>query len=114
MARLLRLFRLVKILRVLRGMSSVRPLRLLLVSIVSSISTLLWSILFLCAIQLLTALLVTQVLYPNIMDADIDLEMREELYHYFGRFSYSMFTMFEITMFVGRWGQLARLLIFNV
>merc|ERR1719387_1982873 len=81
MARLLRLFRLVKILRVVRGMRSVRPLRLLLISIVSSISTLLWSIMFLCTIQILSALLVTQLMQSPITDRAVDLALRETLYH---------------------------------
>merc|ERR1719310_2087389 len=114
MTRLLRLFRLVKILRVVRGMRSVRPLRLLLISIWSSISTLLWSIIFLCTIQILGALLVTQLMQSSITDRAVDLALRETLYHYFGRFTYSFYTMFEMTMSVGSWAKLGRLLIFEI
>lgn len=112
--RLLRLFRLVKILRIVRSMVVVKPLRLLLVSISSSLATLIWSVAFLLIIQLMSAIFLTQMLYTYIIDPDSDLGSRVEVYNYFGRFTYSMYTMFELTMAVNMWAKLGRMLIFDV
>jgi len=112
--RLLRLVRLTKVVRVMRTLALFAPLRLLVISIISSLGTLVWSMIFLFMIQLICAIFMTQMLYDYIMDDDLDMQWRLEVYEYFGRLSWSLLSMFEVTMAVGTWAKVGRLLIFKV
>merc|ERR1719375_2096720 len=56
----------------------------------------------------------TQLLSTWVMDADNPRDTREQVYHYFGRFSASMLTMYQLTMAPGAWSSIGRILIFDV
>jgi len=110
--RLLRLVKLTKVLRIVRVMRFFRELRVLVVSIVASVQALVWSIVLLSLIQFMVAILMTQLLHEG--DPNWAPELKAEVHEYFGRWTHSMLTMFEITVAPGAWGKVGRLLIFKV
>lgn len=112
--RLLRMVKLAKVLRIVRLLRFFRHLRILVVSIVASLGALGWSIVFLSLLQMMAAILMTQLLQHAITDTARPEKLRNELLQHFGRWSYSMLTMFEITIAPGAWGKIGRLLIFQV
>lgn len=112
--RLFRLVRLVKIFRIVRVMRLFRHLRLLVVSIGASIGALGWSMVLLGVIQLISSIFMSQVLHGWLRDDQHDLETRNEVYSYFGTFSRSWITMFEITLAPGAWGYIGRVLMYKV
>merc|ERR1719231_605241 len=56
----------------------------------------------------------TQNLYTTIIDQSYSADLRQQVYDSWGRLSFSMLTMFEITMAPGAWGKIGRILIFKV
>lgn len=112
--RLIRLAKLVKVLRIVRVMNIFMSLRILAHSIASSFGALCWSMLLLALIELMAAIFMTQTLQPWLRDPDNDLEMRQEVYSFFGTFARSWITMFEITLAPGAWGNIGRKIIYNV
>merc|ERR1719161_2935788 len=56
----------------------------------------------------------TQFVHEYIIDEDNPLGLREDLFEWFGRFSNSMLTMFEITLAPGAWSKIGRRLIYEV
>jgi voltage-gated sodium channel len=112
--RIIRLTKLVKAVRIMRVMRVFHPLRVLMVSIVSSIGALVWSMALLLVIQAIAAVGITQLLQEFLANEENDLSLRMEVSEWFGRWSYSMITMFEITIAPGAWAKPGRLLIFDV
>merc|ERR1719387_2174855 len=56
----------------------------------------------------------TQALQEFITDESEDLAVRTDADIYFGRWTLSMLTLFEITLAPGAWARIGRLLIFEV
>mmetsp|Transcript_101099 Transcript_101099/g.174285 ORF Transcript_101099/g.174285 Transcript_101099/m.174285 type:complete len:475 (-) Transcript_101099:101-1525(-) len=112
MARLVRLVRLARLLKIFKSMSTVDSLFLLIKAVVASVSALTWSFILLLVVQVSAALFINQMLKNNLEDDAGDREVRKELYKYFGTFSNSMVTMFEITL--ANWVPTCRFLIDNV
>lgn len=112
--RLLRMVKLVKVLRIVRVMRLFHQLRVLVVAIGSSIGALIWSIIFLTIVQSIASIFMTQVLVDIIADPQIESAVRHQCFHYFGRWSFSMLTMYQITLAPAAWGPIGRLLIFEV
>merc|ERR1719262_430877 len=56
----------------------------------------------------------TQLLAESLANSEADVELRQTVHQYFGRWTHSMLTMFEITVSPGAWGKVGRLLIFEV
>lgn len=98
MMRAVRLFRLVRLLKVFQAMSSFDSLFLLLKALFASREALVWSFLILGLVQLIVGLFLCQVLQDFLADDKNDIEARRRVYRYFGTFSKTMLTMFEITM----------------
>lgn len=112
--RAFRLTRLAKAARVMRIIKFVDPLRVLLVCIVSSVASLFWAMVLVTVIQSIAAVLITQIVNEFLTDDSYDLELRQEVYQWFGRWSSSMLTMFELTLSPGAWAKPGRLLMFKV
>lgn len=112
--RLLRLAKLVKVLRIVRVMRLFHQLRVIMVAIGSSLSALGWSIVFLTIVQIIAAILMTQLIADYLGDPANPIEVRREAYHYFGRWTYSALTMYQITLAPGPWAPIGRLLIYRV
>jgi len=68
-----------------------------------------WACVLLLVLQVLIALLLNQVLYDAYLDeTSFSIEERLEVFEYFGTFTRSMLSMFEITL--GNWPPVCRLL----
>merc|ERR1719382_1099043 len=79
----------------------------------NSISILTWSCILLVVVHLMMALLMNQVLREWYFDAQrADQTEQAEVYYYFGSFSRSLLSMFEITL--ANWPTACRVLMDNV
>mmetsp|Transcript_35630 Transcript_35630/g.82275 ORF Transcript_35630/g.82275 Transcript_35630/m.82275 type:complete len:553 (-) Transcript_35630:32-1690(-) len=107
--RLLRLVRLLRLLRLVRLIKTFDSLYLMTTALKGSALILTWACVLLLVLQILIALLLNQILYtvyfPNL---DNPLAERLEVFEYFGTFTRSMLSMFEITL--GNWPPVCRLL----
>jgi len=112
MVRLLRLLKLGRGLRVLRVSKVLASLHLLLKCVGSSVATLFWSLCLLGVIQCIAAMITGQLVRPYLMDTDIDPVQRQLVFSYYGTFTRSVLTMFEITL--ANWGPPCRVLVDNV
>jgi hypothetical protein len=84
-------------------------LYLMTTAIRSSTAVLFWAFVLLVVVQAMLALMINQILEFNFFNEDsISMEKRLRMFTYFGTFSRSFLTMFEITL--GNWGPIARLL----
>jgi len=110
LTRLLRLLRLLRLVRTLQGFDS---LYLMTTAIRSSLSVLFWSFILLGVVQGMLALLLNQVLMSTFFnDESRSIEVRKQMFVYFGTFARSLLSMFEITL--GNWVPVARLLSENL
>lgn len=112
--RIFRLVRLAKAVRVVRLIKFIHPLRVLLVSIASSFGSLFWSMVLITVVQAISAVAITQVVHEFITDESNDVELRRQVFAWFGKWSYSMLTMFELSLAPGAWAKPGRLLMFEV
>ena len=107
--RLLRLARLLRLLRLVRLIKTFDSLYLMTTALKGSALILTWACVLLMVMQILLALLLNQVLYAVYFPSnDYPLAEKLELFEYFGTFSRSMLSMFEITL--GNWPPVCRLL----
>ncbi|CAL1157567.1 unnamed protein product, partial [Cladocopium goreaui] len=117
--RLARLIRLFRLLRLVRRIQQFDSLYLMSTAIRSSFGILGWTAALLFLIQMLFALVLNQLLYGFYFSEELLKRDNEELrdrfelvYTYFGTFSRSLLTMFEITL--ANWPPVCRALTENV
>eukprot|EP00929_Paragymnodinium_shiwhaense_P103177 TRINITY_DN6648_c0_g5_i1.p1 TRINITY_DN6648_c0_g5~~TRINITY_DN6648_c0_g5_i1.p1 ORF type:complete len:719 (-),score=134.08 TRINITY_DN6648_c0_g5_i1:115-2271(-) len=110
--RLARIMRLLRLLRFVRSFQVFDVLHLLVHSLRACLSVLLWSGLFLALIMVASALMIGYSLEPYFTDDKLDEETKLELYRYFGTFTHSVFSMYEVTL--GNWVPISRSLIDNI
>lgn len=106
--RILRLAKLLRLVKLAKSIKSFDSLYLLTASIASSASALVWSGVLICIVQLSVALVLSTFLLPYCTDLSIPEGDRFEVYRYFGTFSRSMLSMFELTL--GNWVPISRIL----
>eukprot|EP00746_Dinoflagellata_sp_MGD_P039947 gnl/MRDRNA2_/MRDRNA2_19642_c0_seq1.p1 gnl/MRDRNA2_/MRDRNA2_19642_c0~~gnl/MRDRNA2_/MRDRNA2_19642_c0_seq1.p1 ORF type:complete len:591 (+),score=119.97 gnl/MRDRNA2_/MRDRNA2_19642_c0_seq1:219-1775(+) len=111
-ARLFRIAKFIRVFRVMRVAKLFFSLRILVKTIAASIGALAWSMVLLGGIEVIAAIFMGQMLHETITRSDVDIETRLFLYRYFGSFSRSMLTMFEIT--TGGWAKVGRPIIEDV
>jgi len=109
LARLIRLLRLLRLVKTIQGFDS---LYLMTTAIKGSVSILVWAVVLLAMIQMIFALLLQQLLVGYIEDESVSQEQRHEVYMYYGSFTRTMLSMFEITL--GNWMPPCRALVENV
>jgi len=91
----------------------VDPLILMVTTLKGCGAVLVWAFTILLLFLTLFAFLVNQMLVTYYMtNKDIDIVKRKEVFEYFGTFSRSLFSMFEMTL--GNWVPIARILGENV
>mmetsp|Transcript_2212 Transcript_2212/g.4698 ORF Transcript_2212/g.4698 Transcript_2212/m.4698 type:complete len:623 (+) Transcript_2212:106-1974(+) len=138
MMRVVRLVRIVRVLKMVRAVRAFDSLYLLLRSIQASFGALVWSFLFLLFVQIAAGMFMSQMVRgyiedgktadqvsadllqdnPSITSSDLSDEMdrilagRKEVFLYFGTFSRTMVTMFEVTL--ANWAPSCRTLMDNV
>jgi len=112
MARLLRLAKVARGIRVLRVSKSLDSLNLLLKSIAVSMTTLFWSLCVLCVVQCIAGMVMSQLVRGYLLNDENPIQARQDVYAYYGTFTRSMITMFEVTL--ANWAPACRVLINNV
>jgi len=94
--RVLRAFRVVRLLKTVEAFDS---LFLLNAALRGCAAVLFWSLLYFVLVQITLALAISQYLHEfYLADKSIPHADREEVYQYFGTFSYATLTMFEMTL----------------
>jgi len=87
-------------------------LYLLTATLKSSVTALLWSAVLLFIIQLMSALILNQLLEAYYTNDSYPLEDRQKVYKYFGTFIRAVYTVFELTL--GNYAPIGRLLMDDV
>jgi len=111
----LRLFRMMKLERGLRVMKLSRTLdtlALLLKCMAASVTTLFWSVGLLVVVQCIAGMVLSQMVREYLLDDSKALDSRLLVYTYYGTFTRTMLTMFEVTL--ANWGPPCRVLVDNV
>jgi len=111
MLRLMRLMRLVRLVRLVRTLQGFDSLIIMTTAMRGSMSILMWTIIVLTLVLTLCALVLQALCEDYMTGADTKLQ-REEVYMFYGTFSRSLLTMFEITM--GNWMPPCRALVENL
>jgi len=96
--RLLRLIKLLRMLRLIRAIQGFDSLYIMITSIRGSFSALGWSILFLLVVLCMIALVLCTLMESYILDDANPMDRREEVFKFYGTFSYCVLTMFELTL----------------
>eukprot|EP00746_Dinoflagellata_sp_MGD_P003599 gnl/MRDRNA2_/MRDRNA2_106982_c0_seq1.p1 gnl/MRDRNA2_/MRDRNA2_106982_c0~~gnl/MRDRNA2_/MRDRNA2_106982_c0_seq1.p1 ORF type:complete len:635 (+),score=91.48 gnl/MRDRNA2_/MRDRNA2_106982_c0_seq1:76-1980(+) len=118
--KLLRTFRIIRILRIIRMLRLFKRLRTLVGAVASSVTSLGWSMILLGIVQLVGSIFITLALQPYLKDeneelmSDEDMNRKRQVYIFFGTFSRSCITLFEITFAAGTWGRVGRVVVFEV
>lgn len=99
-------------LRLVKSIQTFDSLYLIVATIMGSISALFWSAVLLLIGQMMTAFVLNQMLEDYMLDESKPIEQRKEVYRYFGTFTRSFFSMFEITL--GNFVPISRALMENV
>lgn len=111
--RLLRLARLMRLVRLAHTIQGFDALYLISTSLHSSLTILAWTSVMFFLLQLVVALFLNQILAEfYFLDESVAEERRREVYTYFGTFSRSLFSMFEVTL--ANWPPVCRSLSENV
>lgn len=110
--RLLRIAKLTRGLRLVKLTAVLSSLHLLCKCIAASISTLSWSVCLLLLSQCISGMILCQLVHDYIMDESNPLASRQEVFAYYGTFSRSMITMFEVHL--ANFGPACRVLLDNV
>merc|ERR1719375_1397961 len=97
--RLVRLGRLLRLIRLAKNLVVLDALYLMTTSIRGSVKFLAWACILLVVLQMLFALLLSQVLHESYFNQpQYSYEDRQAVYRYFGTFSRAMLSMFELSM----------------
>jgi hypothetical protein len=110
--RLLRFLRIFRMIRFMRNIGMLQSLFLLVKAIQESVGALVWTFLFLLMIQVAVGMVLHQLISIWIADPSNDIDARQRLFVYFGSFTRTMMTMFEITL--ANWVTTCRLLMTDV
>eukprot|EP00439_Symbiodinium_sp_Y106_P085569 s109_g28.t8 len=106
--RLLRLARLLRLVKLARTVQGFDALAVMTTSLYGSVHALIWVAALLILVQMTFSLLLSQVLLFYVEDDAVDLADRQVVFEYFGNFTRSILSMFEITL--GNWPPIARIL----
>eukprot|EP00930_Biecheleria_cincta_P097686 TRINITY_DN8938_c0_g1_i1.p1 TRINITY_DN8938_c0_g1~~TRINITY_DN8938_c0_g1_i1.p1 ORF type:complete len:584 (-),score=117.36 TRINITY_DN8938_c0_g1_i1:69-1820(-) len=111
----LRLLRIVKVgrtLRVARKHTVLESLNLLTRCIAASLMTLFWSLCLLLVIQFIAGMILMSLVSPAIVDTRLSPTQQVDIYRYYGTFTRTMLTMFEVLF--ANWIPSCRVLVENV
>lgn len=109
--RMLRVGRMIRILRIVRYIRFFDSLYLMMRSLQASFSALLWSFVLLLVIQTVTAMVLTQFIDEWLRESKDDI-VNPRVFEYYGTFTRTMLTMFEIMM--ANWIAPARVLVSGI
>eukprot|EP00438_Fugacium_kawagutii_P026554 Skav203812 [mRNA] locus=scaffold1236:386201:391389:+ [translate_table: standard] len=121
--RLLRMIKIVKSVRMFNVSSILAPLHLLIKCLEACVGMLFWSFLLMSFVQCVAGIIVSELCYGFLEDPSTDPTARELVYDYYGTFTKTMLSMFEILGFAERvflwimfanWAPACRVLVENV
>ncbi|CAK0910377.1 unnamed protein product [Prorocentrum cordatum] len=109
--RILRLARLLRLLRLLRKINQFDPLHLMATAIKGSMGALMFSSILLITVLTLFAMVLTNALRAAYLgdNSPLQLEKQRELFRYFGTYSRSMLSMFELAL--ANWPTVTRFMV---
>jgi hypothetical protein len=109
--RILRLARLLRLVRLLRKINQFDPLHLMTTAIKGSMGALMFSSMLLITILTLFAMVLTNALRAAYLGekSPLELEKQQELFRYFGTYSRSMLSMFELAL--ANWPTVTRFMV---
>lgn len=110
--RLLRIVKLGRSVRLMRMSTSLESLHSMLRCIAASFHTLFWSMFLLVVIQCIFAMSLMYAVEPWMHDLSVDIGDRQKVYRYYGTFTRTMLTMFEVLF--ANWVPSCRILVDNV
>ncbi|CAE7231662.1 Catsper1 [Symbiodinium sp. CCMP2456] len=110
--RLLRIGKLARPIRMITMSSVMASLQLLIKCVAGSVNMLFWSMCLLFFLQCVAGMIVSTICRDYIESPAHSPELRQEVFQYFGTFSRTMLTMFEILF--ANWGPPARVLVEDV
>jgi len=110
--RMLRLGKLLRAVRVVRMSQVLESLQLLLKCIAASVKILFWSLFLLMIIQISAGMSISYLVSEYLVDPDVPIDERMELFRYYGTCTKTLLTMFEVLF--ANWAPPARVLIDNV
>ncbi|CAE8700050.1 unnamed protein product [Polarella glacialis] len=110
--RLLRVGKLARALRMVTTAGALQSLELLLKCLVSSVNMLCWSFVLLIFLQSIAGMIIANLARDFISDENNDRETRREVFVYYGTFTRTFLTMFEILF--ANWAPACRVLVDNV
>lgn len=110
--RLLRLGKVARAIRVVRQTEGMSSLIMLLKCVQASFNTLCWSLSFIVVLQCIAGMVISQVVSQYMMDDTISLEARRAVFRYYGTFTSTFLTMFEVLL--ANWAPAARILVDNI
>ncbi|CAK9089780.1 Sodium channel protein type 9 subunit alpha (Peripheral sodium channel 1) (PN1) (Sodium channel protein type IX subunit alpha) (Voltage-gated sodium channel subunit alpha Nav1.7) [Durusdinium trenchii] len=109
--RLLRIGKLARAIRMVTMTSVLGSLQLLVKCLGASCNMLFWSFCLLTFVQCVAGLIVSTLCRDFVLDLNRELALREEVFRYYGTFTRTFLTMFEILF--ANWGPPCRVLIEN-
>jgi len=112
MLRMVRFLRILRMFRLIRDMGVAEALFSFLKAIEECIGALFWAFIVLAFIEVAVGMVIHQILTFFITDTSNDMLARQRVFAYFGSFTKTMITMFEITL--GNWVVVCRLLMKDV
>eukprot|EP00913_Durusdinium_trenchii_P000491 g449.t1 len=110
--RLLRLGKVARAIRVVRHTEGMSSLLMLLKCVRASFNTLCCSLSFIVVLQCIAGMVISQVVSPYMTDENVGLEERKAVFRYYGTFTATFLTMFEVLL--ANWAPPARILVDNV
>eukprot|EP00913_Durusdinium_trenchii_P029720 g27853.t1 len=110
--RMLRLGKLLRAIRVVRMSQVLESLQLLLKCIAASVKILFWSLFLLMIIQISAGMSISYLVSEYLVDPTVDIKNREAVFRYYGSFTKTLLTMFEVLF--ANWAPPCRVLIDNV
>lgn len=110
--RLLRIGKLFRAIRMVHMTNMLASLHLLVKCLIASCNMLFWSFCLLTFLQCVAGLVISTLCRGFLQDESVSVELRQEVYLYFGTFSRTILTMFEILF--ANWGPPCRILVENV
>lgn len=110
--RLLRIGKLIRAVRMVHMTSMLASLQLLVKCISASINMLFWSFCLLAFFQCVAGLIISTLCHDFIRDPDQDPQTKVDVFLYFGTFTRTFLTMFEILF--ANWGPSCRILVESI
>ncbi|CAJ1367651.1 unnamed protein product [Effrenium voratum] len=110
--RLLRIGKLSRALRLVTLSNTLQSLELLTKCLMASVDMLFWTFCLLACVQCVAGMLVSGLCREFIEDSSQVLELREEVFRYYGTFTRTFLTMFEILF--ANWGPPCRVVVENI